>query len=72
MKTFDELYEMYVTDHESIYDLTDIDTICEFIDECDKDLSKYCEFKQVLLEMLDTTLDYELELAIMNGLDYNR
>lgn len=73
MKSFDELYEMYRNDDEHLYDLTDVDAICELIDECDKDLTKYGEFKHVLCDILDDRLDYdyELYLAIMNELDFD-
>ncbi len=45
MKTFDELYNLYHTGNEQLYDELDHVDFDNLYDECDKNLSKYYEFK---------------------------
>lgn len=45
MKTFEELYILYKTCNEQLYDELDNVDFDFLYDECDKDLAKYYEFK---------------------------
>lgn len=45
MKNFERLFEMYVAGNKSIYDEVKVADFKDLYHECDKNLSKYYEFK---------------------------